>query len=328
LAKEGLTETALKLYGLIWQRFLASQMAEAIFDSTKVELKAKNYIFEAKGQTLKFDGFLKIYPLSFEESKLPPLAKDESLELNKLLPSQHFTQSPPRYSEASLVKALEKWGVGRPSTYAPILETIQARGYVQKDEKKFFLPTEIGLLVNDLLVTHFPEVVDVNFTAKMEVQLDQISEGKKTWLPVVRDFWTPFSQNLKTKEKEVSKKEVLAKLSQETVNEPCPECAAPLVVKFSRFGKFYACSRFPDCKYKKNSHRSLKILCPKCREGEIVERMTRKRKRFYGCSGWPRCDFALWDKPTGQTCPQCQSLMVKKWGREKCSHKDCSTVKK
>lgn len=329
LAKEGLSEeAALKLYSLIWQRFLACQMSEAIFDSTAIDVaaekeKSKTYLFRATGQILRFDGFLKIYPLKFEEIDLPPLEKDDVLDLVKLIPAQHFTQPPGRYSEASLVKALEKFGVGRPSTYAPTLETIQVRGYVKKDEKKLFFPTDIGILVNSLLVKHFPKIVDIGFTAKMELELDQISIGEKKWVPVIEEFYIPFKENLKLKEKEVSKKD----FAQEKTNEICPDCGKPLVIKISRFGKFYACSDFPACKYKKNINISLGLRCSKCKEGDMVERHTKKRKTFYGCSRWPDCDFALWDKPTGEICKSCQSLVVKtKWGKEKCANPDCSST--
>ncbi len=315
-----------KLYDLIWRRFIACQASQALFDSTKVEISAKNYLFEAAGQTLKFDGFLKIYPMNFEETNLPLLKKRDVLTLIKLLSSQHFTQPPSRFSEATLIKLLEKLGIGRPSTYAPILETIQTRGYVVKDEKKYLMPTEIGFLVNDVLVAHFSSIVDINFTATMEQELDEISQGKKQWLPVIKEFYEPFKANLKLKEKQVLKEEVLANLRSQTNGEVCPECQSPLVAKISKYGKFFACSRFPDCKYKKNILVSLNIKCPKCKQGEIVERFTRKRKRFYGCSRWPDCDFALWDKPTGETCQDCGSLIVKtKWGKTKCPNKECQT---
>jgi len=320
-----LDEKQLKLYSLIWQRFLASQMSTAIFDATIIEVAAakeslETHLFKTTGQVLKFDGFLKVYSLRFEEAGLPLVNQGDNLELAKLSSEQHFTQPPGRYSEASLIKSLEKFGVGRPSTYAPTLETIQARGYVEKNEKKLFLPTDIGILVNQLLVEHFPQVVDIDFTAKMELELDLISTGDKKWVPVIEEFYTPFKENLKIKEKEVSKKD----FAQEKTDEICPDCQKPLVIKISRFGKFYACSDFPTCKYKKNINSSLGIKCPKCKTGEIIERRTRKRKIFYGCSEWPKCDFALWDKPTGKICETCQSLIIRtKWHKEKCANADC-----
>lgn len=331
--KEGYNEKATKLYDLIWRRFLASQMSEAILNSTSINISAvnpilptANYLLHANGQILKFDGFLKIYPLKTEDIELPSLEKEEPLELKKLLPEQHFTQPAGRYSEATLVKALEKSGIGRPSTYAPILETIQARGYVRKDEKKMFFPIDIGFLVSDVLVKHFPEIVDLSFTAKMEENLDLISQGKKNWVPTIKEFYDPFSKNLKAKDKEVSKKDVLANISKEVEGQLCPNCQSPLVVKISRFGKFYACSKYPECKYKKHLHTSLNIACPKCKQGEIIERITKTRKVFYGCSRWPDCDFAMWDKPTGENCEKCGWIMGKsRWGKIKCSNKECST---
>ncbi|MDP2930786.1 MAG: type I DNA topoisomerase [bacterium] len=339
--KEGYNEKAAKLYDLIWRRFLASQMSEAILDSTSIDvsatnplLPATNHLLHANGQMLKFDGFLKIYPLKTEEIELPSLEKGEPLKLEKLLPEQHFTQPPARYSEATLIKALEKSAIGRPSTYAPILETIQTRGYVRKDEKKMFFPVDIGFLVSDVLVKHFPEIVDIGFTAKMEENLDLISQGKKEWVPTIKEFYTPFSENLKIKDKEVSKKDVMAGISKEVEGQSCPDCQSPLVVKISRYGKFYACSKYPECKYKKHLLVSLGIACPKCGQaslapserGEIVERITRKRKVFYGCSRWPDCDFAMWDKPTGENCQECGWIMGKsRWGKIKCSNKECST---
>lgn len=327
-AKEGLPEAATKLYTLVWQRFLACQMSPAVFDATRAEISARNYLFQATGQALKFDGFLKVYPLKAEETDLPGLVSGERLELRQLSPQQHFTEAPHRYSEATLVKTLEKFGIGRPSTYAPILDTIQGRGYVKKDEKKLFCPTEVGELVNKLLVSHFPQIVDQNFTAQMEESLDRVSAGQTAWQPLIRNFSEPFLENLKTKEKEVSKKEVLAEFARNNGQETktCPLCQSPLVLKISRYGRFYACSRFPECKYTEHVHTSLGVKCPQCAQGEMVERRTHTRKIFYGCARWPQCNFALWDKPTGEICPACQGLMVKnKWGKVKCGHKECST---
>ena len=328
---EDLPEATAKLYDLIWRRFLASQMSEAIFDSTTAKIGAQNYLFQAQGQLLKFDGFLKAYPLKFDEAELPELTKGNILELADLLPVQHFTQPAGRYSEATLVKALEKFGIGRPSTYAPILDTIQARGYVKKNDKKLFFPTDIGELVNDLLVKHFPKIVDINFTAKMEENLDKIAQGEKQWTPVIDEFYGPFSENLKIKEKDVSKKEIMAEFASRHEGENkevCPLCQSPLALKISRYGKFYACSRFPECKYTKHVHTFLGIKCPKCKEGEIVERRTKKRKIFYGCSRWPACDFALWDKPTGENCQTCGWPLAKsRWGKIKCSNPECTTNK-
>jgi len=321
-----LDEKQYKLYDLIWRRFIASQMSEAVVDSTIVDISVKNYLFRANGQILKFDGFLKVYPIKFEETDLPNLKKEEVLKLVKLNPSQHFTQPPGRYTEATLIKALEEYGIGRPSTYAPILSTIQDRNYVEKDENKKFQPTEMGFMVNDVLVEHFPKIVDINFTVEMEKELDEIAQGKEKWVDVIRNFYTPFSENLKLKNKEVIKANVN---NFEKTDELCPECKNPLVIRLSRFGKFYACSKFPECKYKRNIPKTIGIKCPSCKDGDIIARATKKRKIFYGCSNYPKCNFALWDRPTGEICEKCGALMVKtNWKKIKCSNAECESNKK
>lgn len=285
-----------KLYDLIWKRFIATQMAPAKINSTKIEIEAKkeknNYSFLAEGKIIEFDGFMKIYPLAIKEKSLPPLEEKEQLELKKLIPQQHFTKPPSRYSEAMLVKTLEKYGIGRPSTYAPIISTIQERGYVEKDESKKLKPTEIGILVNDLLVKHFPEIVDIKFTAKMEEELDEIASGKIEWQKPLQEFYFPFEKHLKTKEKEVKKQNLHKK-----TNENCPKCGSPLFLKWGKFGRFYACSYFPKCDYTKPYFESTGILCPKCKKGEVRELKTKNGKKFYGCSNYPNCDFLSWKKP-------------------------------
>ena len=322
-------EQGAKLYDLIWRRFIACQMAQASFDATAVDIETGNpkpkYTFRATGQTLKFDGFLKVYPIKYEESELPLLEKNEILELLKLTPSQHFTQPPARYSEATLIKALESEGIGRPSTYAPTISTIQERNYIEKNEKRFFKPTEIGIVVNDILVKHFPQIVDIKFTALMEDDLDKIAEGEKKWVQVIGEFYGPFEKNLKEKYQEVSKKE----FTEEPTKKKCPKCGSPLLIRLGRYGKFYACSKFPSCKYTESLPQNiLGIKCPKCSEGQIVEKRTAKRKIFYGCNRYPQCDFALWDKPTGEKCPKCGSLVVETKRKQiKCSSKNCDYIK-
>ena len=331
LAKESKTAFAKaqagQLYDLIWRRFIAGQMAQAIFDSTTVDILAKNHTFRATGQVLKFDGFLKVYPLKFEENELPPLEMDEVLDLIKLIPSQHFTQPKPRYSEATLIKELEKNGIGRPSTYAPIISVIQERNYIEKNEQKRFRPTEIGIVVNDLLVNHFPKIVDIKFTAEMEEDLDEIAQGQKKWVKVMREFYITFEENLKKKYQEVSKKNLVEKTEK-----ICPKCGAPLLIRLGKFGRFYACSKFPKCKYTESlEENKLKVNCPKC-GAPLIEKRTRlrqgfggRRKIFYGCSNWPKCDFALWDRPTGEICPKCNSLLVETKRKQiKCSNKECA----
>ena len=315
-----------KLYQLIWQRFIACQMQPAVLDSTAVDISGKNYLFRANGSIIKFDGFFKVYPTKLKETILPSLNKEEILKLIKLFSEQHFTQPPARYNEASLVKTLEEYGIGRPSTYAPIIGTIQERGYVEKNEQRKFIPTEIGLLVNDLLVENFPKIVDIKFTAYLEEDLDRIAKGQQNWLTVLKDFYQPFHANLLEKEKRVAKKKL-----EEPTDKKCPKCGQPIIIKLGRFGKFYACSGFPECKYTEPIINSTGVVCPKCGQGEIVERKTRKGKIFYSCSQYPKCDFALWDKPTGEKCPKCGSLLVQtKNNKVKCSNKECDfkTVEK
>ena len=319
--KSQTTPEMFKVYDLIWRRFIASQMTPAVFDATTVDIEAKNYTFRATGQVMKFDGFLKIYLAKFEEADLPKLEKNEILQLKELLKEQHFTQPPARYSEATLIKILEKEGIGRPSTYAPTLDTIQNRNYVEKDENKKFRPTKIGSTVNDLLTEHFPQIVDTAFTAKMEKEFDEIAQGKDTWQRTIADFYFPFAENLKEKEKEVVKADLTEKTER-----ICPQCNGEVLIRMGRFGKFYACSKFPNCKFTENIKKPpLNVACPKC-GAELVEKNTKKRKVFYGCAKWPDCDFALWDKPTGEKCPECQSLMVQTIRKQiKCSNKECPT---
>ena len=310
-----------KLYDLIWRRFVACQMSQAIFDSTTIDIRAKDYIFRATGQILKFDGFLKVYPIKYKEVELPSLEINEILELLKVTPSQHFTEPPPRYNEATLIKTLEENGIGRPSTYAPILSTIQERNYIEKDENRRFRPTEIGTVVNDILVNHFPEIVDIGFTSSMEKNLDEIAEGKIKWVPVIKEFYGPFEKNLEKKYEEISKKDI----TEKPTGKKCPECGAPLLIRLGKFGKFYACSKFPKCRYTESLKENvLGVKCPKCEKGEITQKRTKKNKIFYGCNQFPKCDFALWDKPTDEKCPKCQSLLVEtKRKQVKCSNKDC-----
>jgi len=301
--KEKLTPQQHKLYDLIWRRFIASQMANAIFEAAAVDVSAANCIFRATGNVLKFDGFLKVYPQKLAEVSLPALKEKENLELEKLTPAQHFTEPPPHYNEASLIKALEENGIGRPSTYAPTMATIQARRYVLKDEAKRLRPTDIGILVNDILVEHFPEIVDIKFTAHMEENLDKIAEGKKEWQPVIRDFWEPFKKNLDKKSLELSKE----KIATEKTDQKCPKCGKDLIIRMSRYGKFYACSGFPECRHtasleKSSSGEAVTANedlghCHKCETGQIVRRRTKKGRTFWGCSNWPKCDYATWENP-------------------------------
>lgn len=311
-----------KLYDLIWKRFIASQMAPAVFDATVADIQAKTYTFRANGQTLRFPGFLKAYSLVFEETELPPLEKGDKLDVLSVAPFQHFTQPPPRYTEATLIKTLEAYGVGRPSTYAPTLSTVQERGYIEKDEQRRFKPTIVGETVNALLVEHFPQIVDVNFTARMEEDLDEIAEGKKEWVPVTREFYTPFEERLLRKYEEVEKQQIA-----QDPNRTCPKCSSPLVIRIGRFGPFLACSKYPECKHTEPlEKKGLGITCPQCGQGELTARQTKRRKQFYGCSRFPDCAFALWDKPTGEFCKACGSLLVEGPKQQvRCSKPTCET---
>jgi len=316
-----LDENQQRLYDLIWRRFIACQMAPAVFDSTSIDIKTDKYIFRASGQILRFDGFLKIYSIKFEENNLPKLEENELLELVKLIPSQHFTQPPARYNEASLIKALEQNGIGRPSTYAPILSTIQNRNYIEKNEQKRFQPTEIGTVVNNILVKHFPKIVDTEFTAKMEDDLDEIAEKKEKWVNICKDFYKPFNENLQKKYKEVDKKDI----TEKPTDKKCPKCKSDLLIRLGRFRKFYACSAFPKCKYTESlEENKLNIKCPKCNKGELSEKRTKRKKIFYGCNQFPKCDFALWDKPTSEKCPECDALLIETKKKQiKCSNENC-----
>lgn len=295
-----------KLYDLIWRRFIASQLPEARFNSTTVDIEAKvktkNYQLKASGLIMKFDGFLKVWSQKFEEKELPELTEGERLEVKKVNPLQHFTEPPARYNEASLIKKLEMEGIGRPSTYAPTISVIQTRNYVQKNEARRFEPTELGILVNKVLREHFPEIVDIGFTAKMEDELDEIAEGKQKWQSVIREFYEPFAKHLETKYEEVSKHELVP---EEKTDEVCEKCGKPMVIKTGRFGRFLACTGFPECKNTKSLKNNVGITdgdgnrmkCPKCGEGEVIRRRTKKGRFFYGCTRWPDCDFASWQKP-------------------------------
>jgi DNA topoisomerase-1 len=327
--KEYLNKNQWALYNLVWQRTIACQMKSAVFDNTIVDIETSKsllkhtYLFRVNGNTLKFPGFLRVWPIRKEDVILPELKEKEILELIKIDPLQHFTQPPAPYSEATLVKALEENGIGRPSTYAPILETIQKRGYVAK-RMKYLYPTDIGIVVNKLLVEHFPKIVDIGFTAKMENDLDSIADGKKKWVPVVEKFYKPFEETLKEKYNSLVKKEII----EEKSDEICEKCGSPMVIKTGRFGKFLACSNYPKCKTTKALEQPLGVKCPQCADGQIIERKTRKGKTFYSCNQWPKCKFALWYKPNGEKCPKCDSLLVEtRGGNIKCGNKDCDYTK-
>jgi len=365
-----------------------------------VREKQNNYTFQANGSTVKFDGYLKVYgnsPRTTSSSKtnesntnknnsnpsevvrgkmpvaenlLPDLKEKEALDLEKLIPTQKFTTPPPRYNEASLVKVMEEYGIGRPSTYAPTISTIIDRKYVEKNEEKKLQPLEVGLLVNDLLVEHFPQIVDMKFTATIEEDFDKIASGNKKWVPVIKEFYEPFHKNLEAKSGEVKKEDFLQKLGRQ-----CPQCGGDLIMKFGRFGKFIACLKYPECKYTEKTAEEQKeedensgevcekcgapmvmkrgrfgaflgcskypecktiksiakktgVKCPKCHEGDILERKSKKGRLFFGCSKYPACDFSLWNKPTGEICPQCKGLLTfQAKSKVKCDNKECGYEK-
>jgi len=363
--KSHLSNDEARLYGLIWKRAIASQMAPAQIETTKITIEAngdKTYELETKGEIIKFEGFLKIYKSNSKEKILPELNQGDVLNLKEIISEQKFTQPPARYSEAMLIKTLEKYGIGRPSTYAPTITTIQTRGYVEKNEEKRFAPTEIGSMVNDLLVKHFNSIIDYDFTASMEESLDDIASGKKEWVPVIKEFYEPFSKTLKEAYDKVKAQ------NGKAVDKKCPKCGSGMVEKFSRYGKFIACSNYPTCKYiespdgKENNEpkysdqkcpdcqgrlvfkrgrfgeflgcenypkckhiesgktQKTGVDCPACSSGEIVQKRTKKGRIFYACDKYPDCKFALWNKPTGEKCPDCGALMVENIkGKKFCS---------
>jgi len=293
------------LYGLIWKRFVACQMSSSIYDETTIDVAAKkdiqkstaDYLLRTTGQTMKFDGWRKVLPAGkvAEEDTvvLPEVEKDEALQLIKVNPLQKFTEPPARFNEASLIKTLEKLGIGRPSTYAPIISTIQIRNYVEKDEGKF-TPTTIGVAVNDFLMEHFPDVFDYQFTAEMEDSLDKIADGKAEWTGPIKKFWSPFAKTLEIVEKGSKR----VKIEVEKLGKKCPKCTqGELVIRIGRFGKFISCSRFPDCDYTDKYIEKVGMKCPKCEKGDVIVKKTFKGKKFYGCSRYPDCDFASWRNP-------------------------------
>lgn len=311
--KDVLTRDQLRLYRLIWDRFVASQMAPAILDTVSVELKNSGCIFRANGSQLKFSGFMKVYIEGTDDQTeettkiLPELHVGDKIKSVEIIPKQHFTQPPPRYTEARLVKELEELGIGRPSTYAPTVDVIQRRGYVQLDNKRF-VPTELGEIVHSLMMEFFPEIIDIEFTAKMEADLDKIEEGKTDWIQIIDNFYKEFEKNVKHADEAIEKIEI----KDEPAGEDCEKCGAPMVFKLGRYGKFMACSNFPECRNTKTITKPIGVTCPKCKTGEIVERKSKTKRIFYGCENYPECDFVSWDKPISRPCPKCSSLLVEK----------------
>jgi DNA topoisomerase-1 len=314
IIKGYLTRDQFRLYELVWKRMVASQMSPALLDTTSVDIEAKNensYLLRATSSVTKFPGFTILYSEGRDEAEeekvkgpLPELVKDEPLKLLELFPEQHFTQPPPRYTEATLVKALEERGIGRPSTYAPILSTIQERDYVRRDGGRFH-PLELGFVVSDILSEHFPNIVDLGFTAQMEEGLDRIAQGEREWVPFLREFYSPFEKTLQLAKERM----VRVKIAGEPTDEVCSLCGRPMVIKSGRYGRFLSCSGYPECKNRKPLLTKIGVKCPKC-GGELVERRGRRKRIFYGCSGYPDCDFTISDKPIPLPCPRCGGLLV------------------
>ncbi|KWZ85597.1 type I DNA topoisomerase [Weizmannia sp. CD-2023] len=311
--KSFLSRDQYKLYKLIWERFMASQMAPAILDTMSATLANGTVLFRASGSKIQFPGFMKVYVEGSDDQQeegeryLPHLEEGDVVQSESIEPKQHFTQPPPRYTEARLVKTLEELGIGRPSTYAPTLDTIQKRGYVALENKRF-VPTELGEIVLELIREFFPEIIDVEFTADMEKDLDEIEEGKVPWVQIIDAFYQNFEARLKKAETEMEKIEI----KDEETGEMCELCGSPMVYKMGRYGKFMACSNFPDCRNTKPIVKKIGVTCPKCGKGEIIERKTKKNRIFYGCDRYPECDFVSWDKPVGRKCPKCGDMLVEK----------------
>lgn len=320
-----LSNDQFKLYKLIYERFLASQMAPAIMDTMTVHLWNNGVEFRATGSKIKFKGFMKVYIEGVDDGKkdeekfLPDLKEGETVQAQDIKPEQHFTQPPPRYTEATLVGTLEKEGIGRPSTYAPTLETIIKRGYVSLDNRRF-VPTELGEIVIEMIVEYFPEITNVDFTVKMEESLDLVEEGKMQWIRLIDDFYQDFRIKLEVAEKEMESIEI----KDEPAGIDCEKCGHPMVYKMGRYGKFMACSNFPECRNTKPILKKIGVTCPTCQKGEVVERKSKKNRVFYGCERYPDCEFVSWDKPVARSCPKCDAYLVEKKTKKKVQVK-CSS---
>jgi DNA topoisomerase-1 len=317
--KAHLTTDQYRLYTLIWQRFVASQMTSALQETTTAEVLGQSpqneYLFRASHSRIIFKGYQILYqeagsedgPEEEEDGELPlsDLFEGQTQLLEDVEYSQHFTQPPPRYTEASLIKVLEENKIGRPSTYSPIISTILARGYVTTESKRF-LPTETGFLVNDLVVEYFPSVVDIGFTSEMEEKLDEIAAGKQSWVEVMREFYRPFEASLNYANEHMPEKRIEPK----KLGRACPLCGSELVLRDGRFGKFVSCSNFPTCRFTENHLERIGVVCPTCKEGDVVRKRTRKGRVFYGCSRYPECDFTSWSEPLKLSCPKCGGVLV------------------
>jgi len=311
--KSILSRDQYRLYKLVWDRFVSSQMAPAVLDTMTVHLYNQGVEFRATGSEVKFKGFMKVYIEGRDDNKkekdklLPHLEEGMTVKAEEITPNQHFTQPPPRYTEARLVKTLEELGIGRPSTYAPTLDTIQRRGYVALDNKRF-VPTELGEIVLEQLIEYFPEIIDLDFTKEMEDDLDAIEVGKEDWVSIIGDFYKDFQPRLEKAEKEMEEIEI----KDEPAGIDCESCGHEMVYKMGRYGKFLACSNFPECRNTKPILKKIGVTCPKCQKGDVVERKSKKNRKFYGCDRYPECEFISWDKPISRPCPKCEALLVEK----------------
>ena len=325
--KDSLSKDQYRLYKLIWERFVASQMSPAVYDTLSVKLSAGDYTFRASGSRLRFSGFLEAYSKGEEEDEkvIPKLTQGDILQAEHLLPEQHFTQPPARYTDASLIKTLEEIGVGRPSTYAPTLTTIQARHYVTKEAKNLF-PTELGEMVDEIMKTYFPDIVDIDFTANMEKRLDDVEMGKEEWKQIIRDFYPDFKKSVENAAEKLEKIEI----KDEETDIICEKCGRNMVIKYGRYGKFLACPGFPECQNAKPYFEEAGVNCPEC-GGKVLIKKTKKGRIYYGCEhNGDGCDFMSWNKPTGEKCPECGAFLEEK-GRKNpkivCSNEKCSYMK-
>ena len=325
--KDSLSKDQYRLYKLIWERFVASQMSPAVYDTLSVKLSAGDYTFRASGSRLRFSGFLEAYSKGEEEDEkvIPKLTQGDILQAEQLLPEQHFTQPPARYTDASLIKTLEEIGVGRPSTYAPTLTTIQARHYVTKEAKNLF-PTELGEMVDEIMKTYFPDIVDIDFTANMEKRLDDVEMGKEEWKQIIRDFYPDFKKSVENAAEKLEKIEI----KDEETDIICEKCGRNMVIKYGRYGKFLACPGFPECQNAKPYFEEAGVNCPEC-GGKVLIKKTKKGRIYYGCEhNGDGCDFMSWNKPTGEKCPECGAFLEEK-GRKNpkivCSNEKCGYMK-
>ena len=327
LIKDSLTRDQYKLYKLIWERFVASQMSPAIYDTLAVELTVNGIVLKINGSRLNFDGFLRVYSFASmsEEVNIPQLELGEKINIKDIIPSQHFTQPPARYTEASLVKAMEELGIGRPSTYSPTISTILSRGYVERDGRNL-KPTELGEMVTEILEEYFTDIIDVNFTADFEKRLDNVEEGVENWQEIIKKFYDIFEEMLKKAEEDIEEIDMV-----EESDVLCEKCNVNMLIKYGRYGKFLACANYPECTVTKPIVNKIGVKCPQCEKGDIIERKSKRGRIFYGCSEFPKCKFASWSKPINERCPECNSLLTHKINKKseklQCINKDCKYTK-